>query len=188
MRFLLTLCSAAPTIARAMNSVLPESVDAWRMVQARRTFQGKLPLAAMPRLRESLSERSGDVTYDLEFGKDDLGVAHLRVRADATLPLTCQRTLEVFGLPVHVDTKLGLITRETDEAALPGDYEPLLTTDGQVNLADIIEDELLLALPVVPLKPGAEVAPQAWDEEDESQDDGQPNPFAALKKLKVAKR
>ena len=159
------------------------------MVQARRTFQGKLPLAALSRLRESLAERSGDVAYDLEFGKDDLGVAHLRVRADATLPLTCQRTLEVFGLPVHVDTRLGLIARETDEAALPSAYEPLLTADGQVNLAEIIEDELILALPVVPLKPGAEDAPQAWGERDESrEDEQQPKPFAVLQKMKIAKR
>ena len=105
------------------------------------------------------------------------------------MPLTCQRTLEVFGLPVHVDAKLGLITREADEAALPSDYEPLLTTDGQINPAEVIEDELILALPVVPLKPGAEDASSAWAGTDKMpDDDGEENPFAALKKMKVAKR
>jgi uncharacterized protein len=171
-----------------MNAALPESVDAWRMVQARRTFQGSLPLANLKRLRDSLADSTGEVAYDLEFGKDEIGVAHLRVRADATLPLTCQRTLDVFGLPVHVDTKLGLIAREADEAALPSDYEPLLTADGQVNLADVIEDELILAVPVVPLKPGASEEARAWDEADEVQDEAQPNPFAVLKKMKAAKR
>ena len=158
------------------------------MVQARRTFAGKLPLAGLRRLRDSLADSTGEVVYDLEFGKDDIGVAHLRVRADATLPLTCQRTLEVFGLPVHVDAKLGLIAREADEAALPSDYEPLLTLDGQINPADVIEDELILALPVVPLKPGAEDAPQSWVESDELQESERENPFAALKKMKVAKK
>ena len=158
------------------------------MVQARRTFDGKLPLASLKRLRDSLADSTGEVAYDLEFGKDDIGVAHLRVRADATLPLTCQRTLEVFGLPVHVDAKLGLIAREADEAALPNDYEPLLTVDGQISLAEVIEDELILALPVVPLKPGAEHAPQVWVESDELQEGERQNPFAALKKMKVAKK
>jgi len=116
-------------------------------------------------------------------------VAHLRVRADANLPLTCQRTLEVFGLPVHVDAKLGLITREEDEAALPSNYEPLLTVDGQIKLADVIEDELILGLPVVPLRPGFEAAPaRVWSDAEEPQDEPQRNPFAALKKLKVAKK
>ena len=172
-----------------MNAALPESVDAWRMVQARRMFQGALPLKGFKRLRDSLAAGSGEVTYELEFGKDEIGVAHLHVRADATLPLTCQRTLEVFGLPVHVDAKLGLIASEADEAALPSDYEPLVTLDGQINPAEVIEDELILALPVVPLKPGAEDASSTWTGTDETpDDDGQENPFAALKKMKVAKR
>jgi uncharacterized protein len=172
-----------------MNAALPESVDAWRMVQAQRSFQGRLPLAAMARLRDSLADRKGEVAYDIEFGKDEIGVAHLRVRADATLPLTCQRTLEVFGLPVHVDAKLGLITREEEEAALPSNYEPLLTADGQISIADVIEDELILALPVVPLKPGVEDAPaRVWRDAEESQEEPQRNPFAALKKMKVAKK
>lgn len=172
-----------------MNAALPESVDAWRMVQAQRSFQGKLPLAAMARLRGSLANVQGDVAYDIEFGKDEIGVAHLHVRADANLPLTCQRTLEVFGLPVHVDAKLGLITREEDEAALPSNYEPLLTVDGQIKLADVIEDELILGLPVVPLRPGFDGAPvRIWSDPEESQEEPQRNPFAALKKLKVAKK
>ena len=159
------------------------------MVQARRSFQGTLPLAAMPRLRDSLASREGAVAYELEFGKDDIGVALLHVRADATLPLTCQRSLEVFGLPVHVDAKLGLIVREEEESALPSGYEPLLTPDGHLNLADVIEDELILALPVVPLSPGAEEQPRVWGETNETQDDDtQPNPFGVLKKMKVAKR
>ena len=159
------------------------------MVQAQRSFQGKLPLAAMSRLRDSLASREGEVAYAMEFGKDEIGVARLRVRADATLPLTCQRTLEVFGLPVHVDATLGLITREEEEAALPGNYEPLVTADGQIKLADVLEDELILALPVVPLKPGVENVPvRVWIDADESQEESQPNPFAALKKMKVAKK
>jgi uncharacterized protein len=143
-----------------------------------------LPLASLPRLRDSLAATDGAVDFDLEFGKDDLGVAHLRVRADASLPLTCQRTLEVFRLPVHVDARLGLIAQEADEAALPGGYEPLLTTDGAVHLADVVEDELILALPVVPVKPGAEHREPAFagTVRDDAKETG--NPFAVLQNLK----
>jgi uncharacterized protein len=82
-----------------------------------------------------------------------------------------------------------LIASEADEAALPSDYEPLLTADGQINLAEVIEDELILALPVVPLSPGAEDASRVWGDTDETQDDeAEENPFAALKKMKVAKK
>ena len=170
-----------------MNNVLPESVDAWRMVQARRSFQGSLPLASLPRLRGSLAASDGVVDFDLEFGKDDLGMAHLRVRAQASLPLTCQRTLEVFRLPVHVDTRLGLIAQEADEAALPGGYEPLLTVDGNLHLADVIEDELILALPVVPVKPGTEHEAPAFTGAARDEPEVSKNPFSVLKNLKHKK-
>lgn len=170
-----------------MNAALPETVDAWRMVQTRRLFQGSLPLAAMSRLRDSLAATDGVVTFDLEFGKDDLSVPHLHVRADAALPLICQRTLEMFALPVHIDVRLGLITQEADEAALPTGYEPLLISDGALRLADVIEDELILALPVIPVKPGAAPTEHTFGEVDEPPEAAQPNPFAVLQKTKVPK-
>jgi DUF177 domain-containing protein len=163
-----------------MSVALPERVDASRMVQARRSFQGKLPLASFRRLRESLAAAEGEANYDLDFGKDELGVAYLAVRVDADLPLTCQRTLEVYKQPVHIDQRLGLISEESEEAALPPGYEPLLIADGAMNLADVIEDELILALPVVPLKPGA---PLEWHDEG-AVEESEPNPFAELAKLK----
>jgi uncharacterized protein len=56
----------------------------------------------------------------------------------------------------------------------------LLIPDGAVDLADVIEDELILALPVVPLKPGA---PLEWQDEA-PEEEPEPNPFAALESLK----
>jgi len=169
-----------------MSVALPERLDASRMVQARRSFEGKLPIASFQRLRGSLAavengaKVEGEARYELEFGKDELGVAYLAVRVDADLPLTCQRTLEVYRQPVHVDQRLGLIGEESEEAALPPGYEPLLIPDGLVNPADVIEDELILALPVVPLKPGA---PLDWHDGSE-EETSEPNPFADLARLK----
>jgi len=166
-----------------MSLALPERVDASRMVQARRSFQGTLPLASLARLRGSLAANDGVAEYDLEFGRDELGVAYLALRVDAELALVCQRTLEVYRQPVHVEQRLGLIGHESDEAALPPGYEALLIVDGQVHPAEVIEDELILALPVVPLKPGA---PLDWNDgsEPDPVDEEPTNPFAVLAKLK----
>lgn len=165
-----------------MSLALPERVEASRMVQARRTFQGSLPLASLTRLRPSLAAVDGAADYDLEFGRDELGIAYLALRVDAELPLVCQRTLEVYRQPVHVEQRLGLIAHEDEEAALPPGYEALLIPDGLVHPGEVIEDELILALPVVPLKPGA---PIDWNDGSESAvDEERPNPFAVLSKLK----
>jgi len=155
------------------------------MVQARRRFEGKLPLAALPRLAADLAQPTGDVVFELDFDKDELGVAYLHVRADASLPLICQRSLDRFELPVHVDTRLGLITREADEAGLPEGYEPLLTADGVLRLADVVEDELILAVPAVPVQPGSEYVDRTWgDAHEEPAAASRENPFEALKSIK----
>ena len=63
-----------------MNHTLPELVDPWRMVSARRTFAGRLPLAAMKRLASGLADASGEVEYELDFDKDLAGVSASRQR------------------------------------------------------------------------------------------------------------
>lgn len=166
-----------------MSTALPESVDVARQVQARRTYEGSLPLTSMPRLRESLASADGEVRYAIQFGKDALGISWLHLRVDSGLPLVCQRTLDVFVQRVSIDQRLGLIAREEQEASLPEGYEPLLVPDGRLVLADVVEDELILALPVVPLKPGA---PLEWSDEPAGSEveEERPNPFAVLGTLK----
>jgi len=126
------------------------------MVAARRCFHGSLPVASMPRLAAVLADARGEVEYDLQFDTGSLATPCMTVRAKAVLILQCQRTLEPFGWPVDVEQRLGLITDERDEAALPPGVEPLLLDDGTLDPARAIEDELLLALPAFPVKPGAE--------------------------------
>ena len=70
-----------------MSSVLPELVDAWRMVSARRIFESRVRLNAMPRLATYLADAEGECDYTFEFGRDALGIAFLDVQASASLPL-----------------------------------------------------------------------------------------------------
>jgi len=168
-----------------MSAPFPEIVDAWRMISARRSFNGSLPVAQLSRLSDALAAPDGTIAYDIEFDRDGLGVAYLALRAHGDLTLTCQRTLEPFVWPVRIDTRLGLIAREEDEAGLPPGYEPLLLESAELRPAEVIEDELLLALPLIPVKPGLEESDQNWSTDPEQTEEPQrPNPFAALSSLK----
>ncbi len=173
-------------ICPLMSSALPVVVDAWRMVTSGRIFEGRLPLASMSRLGESLAGRDGDCEYRVEFGRDEFGVAYVDIQADVALPLICQRTLECFELPVRIEQRMGLIRDEAEEPALPPGYEPvLLSEDGRLHPADLIEDELILAMPVVPVKPGTEAIEPQWSaDEEEEAEHARPNPFATLSALK----
>ena len=165
------------------NSRVPESVDAWRMVAARREFEGRIPLAAMTRLRDSLLEPEGDARYVLAFGTDALKLPYAELRIEAELPLECQSSLRRFMLPVRLVQRLGLIRDEADEAALPEEYEALLVeADGMLKPAELVEDELILAMPVVPVSPEAEVVVREFV--PPAEETAQANPFAALAGLK----
>jgi DUF177 domain-containing protein len=163
-------------------------VDAERMVAGRRSFEGVLPVAALPRLAQALADDSGEVAYRLDFGRDELGGPRVHVRLSAGLTLECQRTLEPFEWPVTVDTQLGLLASEDEAAALPGDCEPLLLAHGTLSPMRVIEDELLLALPLVPVKPGSEILKGEWNTPDHhpreaGRDETVTQPFAALRDM-----
>ena len=175
-------------IPRLMSANLPEGLDAWRMVAARRGVEGRLPLSVLTRLRDSLVDTEGEVRFSLEFGQDALRVPYVELRIDAELPLLCQRSLQRFLFPVSIVQRLGLLhsgtgSEEADEAGLPEGYEPLLMPeDGMLQTAELVEDELILAVPVVPLMPGTEAMEGDWPAEEAEQE--RVNPFAALSALK----
>lgn len=153
------------------------------MVTARRGVEGRLPLSALTRLEGSLFDTQGDVRFALDFDRDPLQVPYVELRIDTELPLECQRSMERFLLPVRIVQRLGLIRDEAEEAALPPGYEPLLVPeDGQLRTIDLVEDELILAVPVVPVNPGGEAVERDWPASQVEQE--RANPFAALSALK----
>ena len=83
--------------------------------------------------------------------------------------------------------RLGLITDEAQEAALPEGMEPiLLDANGELNPAGLVEDELILAIPVVPIDPRSTEVEAEWPADVD--EEPKPNPFAALAALKTPKK
>lgn len=158
------------------------------MAAARRSFDGRLPLAAMARLRDLLADTEGEARFTLEFGHDALQVPFAELRVDAELPLICQRSLQRFLQPVTVAQRFALLRgidgdEEDVEASLLPDYEVLqLSDDGMLRPAELVEDELILAVPLVPTMQGSESVERDWPVPPE--EEARANPFAALASLK----
>ena len=153
------------------------------MVAAQREFEGRIPLASMERLRGSLLQPDGEVACRIGFGTDALKVPFVELLVEATLPLQCQSSLRGFLLPVRLEQRLGLVRDEADELALPPDYEALLVpADGMLRLAELVEDELILALPVVPVSADVEEVEREFA--PTADEVAQASPFAALAGLK----
>ncbi|HYM86085.1 MAG TPA: YceD family protein [Pseudoxanthomonas sp.] len=167
-----------------MSVNVPEMLDVWRMVAARRSFEGSLSLSGLERVRDLLFDTEGEVRFALQFDSDSLlKLPYVELRIDAELPLECQRSLQRFLFPVHMVQRLGLIRDEAGEAALPAEYEALLVPeDGMLRAQDLVEDELVLAIPAVPMNPESDAVEREWPIPEEEL--AKVSPFAALGSLK----
>ncbi|MDR7094828.1 uncharacterized metal-binding protein YceD (DUF177 family) [Hydrogenophaga laconesensis] len=113
----------------------------------------------------------------------------LQLEADALVSLTCQRCLAPVATPLVVDRWFRFVADEaTAEAQDDGCEEDLLALEPRPNLLDVLEDELLMELPLVPMHevcPASVLAGLSASADGGDQDAPPPrNPFAALAKLK----
>ncbi len=112
----------------------------------------------------------------------------LHLTAEATLPVTCQRCLEPVDQPLSVDRWFRFVGDEaTAEFEDEDAEEDVLVLDPYFDLMALIEDELLMALPLVPRHeecPSA-VPLEHADADFEQAQQAKPNPFTALAGLKI---
>lgn len=114
----------------------------------------------------------------------------LHVQAATHLPQVCQRCLADVELALEVDRSYRFVADEaTAEAQDDESEEDVLALSREFNLLELIEDELLMALPLVPRHDVCPIAPKmaVADDNFESENGQKPNPFAVLSALKGKK-
>lgn len=147
-------------------------------------LRGTLELDAMPRLGAYLTEAQGKVQVEMDFGVDEEGIRFVHGRLATEVGIACQRCLESFRLPLKSEFQLGVATDEGSAERLPDHYEPLLVGSEPVQLKDVVEDELILSLPLVPKHPDDQCPGQKKGRDEESAVERE-NPFAVLASLKT---
>lgn len=135
---------------RANAAGIPLHANAAKAIAARQRFAGRLPLAQLPRLSAQLADPAGSLEVDLEAAKDAAGAAWLKGTLRGELSLTCQRGLHPFVWTLDLQTALRLVTSEAEEARVLKDCEPYLVRDDRLPLRELVEEEVLLALPMMP--------------------------------------
>ncbi|MCK8516490.1 YceD family protein [Methylonatrum kenyense] len=130
---------------------LPAFIDPFRLAAAGGRLNGRLPLAIMRRLGEALLDQSGEVRVALQFDRHQDCHGQVVGQVEARVRMRCQRCLRPAELELLVPVSLGVVRSESEAERLPHELEPLLVGDDRYRLSDLVEDELLLALPVVPM-------------------------------------
>lgn len=113
-------------------------------------LKGRVALTQMKRLCNSLCDVRGDVYIDWLFATDDKQRPIIEGSMQTQLSILCQRCLQPMHWPIDTKTALIILNKEPNQDdKLPVKYEVLTLTSTQVQLITIIEDELILALPIV---------------------------------------
>lgn len=189
-----------------MNAAtLPTAIDLRACAQKAETLSGQAPLAAFERRAEGLPglaaelapvrwsarpewrEPLGELTPEAGRGVAPQPQLWLHLQASAEVPQVCQRCLSPYAQPVEVDRWFRFVASEAAALAEDEDCEEdLLVLEPRFDLAALVEDELLLDLPLVPMHEQCPepVRMSAGELPEAAVPAEKPNPFAALAALK----
>lgn len=186
------------------------ALDIYEFAESGRQAAGALRVSQMPRmLAEVLAEAperdtvftwqgEGSTQPELQDDGTDAPQPYLRLAVHGSMWLMCQRCLQPYSQHLDVDATYRIVAteEEADEYPLDDDEVEVIVGSRQFNLVDLIEEELLLSLPLVPkhnvcpevhessLLAGGEGEAAEGGEQEAEQDVVKPNPFAVLEKLK----
>lgn len=156
-------------------------IDAFAFGRSSEQQAGKLSLDALERLRAECVSEQGEVEWRLSGKMHASGYAGLQLEVNAQVQLRCQRCLEAFSFGIESITTIVLADNEEQadeiDAALEDDAIEVVTGSRSFDIQALIEDEVLLA---IPLSPKHEVCP-AKEKLDAFAMTQKESPFAALK-------
>lgn len=170
-----------------MAREFPDIIDPWKAADGRRTFRGTMPLKRMQRLGPLMVPESNeaqgpsvawnDARFVARFSYDPQGLVVIRMDVEAEIPLICQRSLAPYVEVVKRQSLLTVIGDIGEQEEIPESYEPVLVEHKRLALQDIVEEELLLAIPQIPRNPDIG--------EIELSTDGEVKPPPAIEEVKT---
>ncbi|MDQ2075671.1 YceD family protein [Marinimicrobium sp. ABcell2] len=167
------------------NKPLPRLGDPRKFAQQGVRLSGHVPLSAFERVCEVLADTSGNAGVELEFGISAERKLVVTGRAHADLVLTCQRCLNPVTVPIEADIALAIVIDEEGAKNLPRQLDPwILADEGNADLYQMVEDELLLNLPAVAYHPEPCIEVEFLSSGEPEVAPAKQNPFQVLEQLK----
>jgi len=159
-------------------------IDAFEFCRVRERREGEIKVSDLPRLAKESVDQGGAVYWSLQGGIDGRGNPRLSLSINGTIDLICQRCLTPFAFGIASESLLLLARDEASademDALLEDETVEVIVGSSEFNIAELVEDEALLAIPLSPKHASCpvELAPTLTEKE------AKVSPFAVLGKLK----
>jgi uncharacterized protein len=124
--------------------------DVRKLSDARAILDLDIPLAELPGIPVELISGGGPLHVEMQFGREQ-GFMLAQVALKGELQLVCQRCMGALKWRLDSQSPVLLIESETEADAAPAQSETYLAAEGRLSIAALAAEELLLALPIVPL-------------------------------------
>jgi uncharacterized protein len=163
--------------------VMPEQqmIDSLQFAREAQHLQGSLPVADLPAVAEELFDTRGSLDYSLTGFVDRNGKPGIDIEVRGELALVCQRCMGRLDFELARCSRL--LLAKTGEALPPiaADEDEVETVPAEsvANVLDVVEQEVLLALPIAPLHSGAQCTVAVEQEQEHFE-----SPFGVLAHLK----
>lgn len=169
------------------ENLLPHKVDPFRFAENEIRLEGTLLIKDMHRLAASVNNDTGKVDVKVNFGVDEQGIHFIRGQYVTHLMLQCQRCMEDFGFDMTGHFLLGIVHTEEEADQLPKGYDSIIAKEGELIIQDVVEDELIVGLPIVPMHNLQDCKiklPLALDSTEEVESEKE-NPFKVIEILRA---
>ena len=166
---------------------IPITLHPSKAAQHRLTYDGIVPLEKLSRLEQVVQEEAGEIAVKIHCKIDEQGLVVISGNLSTHVTVTCQRCNGELGLDLDQDFVYSPVGLDAESDHLPEGYDEVeLDENGEINVFELIEDELILAIPIVPTHNEASCSyssePTSFGKL--SAKDDKPNPFDILKQLK----
>lgn len=158
-------------------------IDGLEFAKAGSRLQGSWPVAEFLRLHDALRSTAGALRYELRGVPEERGRAVLRLKVEGVLSLICQRCLGAleFPLGIEVSLRLAATQAEVDAEPLEAEGPESIVAGKEMRVQALVEDEVLLAIPIAPRHESCAGGKQAAVGKAEA--DARQTPFAGLRGL-----
>jgi len=168
-----------------LNVKLPKVVDPRKLADRGIQLTGVIAVKEMTQLSQMLESCDAQVLADLEFSRDELRIRTISGSANVTVPLQCQRCLEPVDVELSANVNLAISYNEEKAQTLPKYYDPLIVEGDDLELLPLIEQELILNLPIVSYHADCSIQTSFGDGNTVATSETEkPNPFSVLASLK----
>jgi uncharacterized protein len=130
-------------------------IDSLAFAGKAESLHGKIPVSSLTRLHDALYSTRGEIEFDVRGGTNSMGRPVLRLHISGEVQLQCQRCLEEMDFPLAIDSDLLLARDEAELAGLDENEEgpDAILAEAEMDVGALIEDEVLLAIPMSPRHP-----------------------------------